>query len=72
VLLCQKSPIHSCVCVLSVDMWKKIHALSFCHDVPRMTGFLRLGLYKGKKRYSRRHLGVFGTEKKDVYVCMRV
>jgi len=73
VLLCQKFPIHSCVCVLSVDMWKKIHALSFCHDigdVPRMTGFLRLGLYKGKKkRFSRRHLGVFGTEKKDVYVC---
>jgi len=76
VLLCQKSPIHSCVCVLSVGMWKKIHALSFCHDigdVPRMTGFLRLGLYKGKKkRFSRRHLGVFGTEKKDVYVCMCV
>lgn len=76
VLLCQKFPIHSCVCVLSVDMWKKIHALSFCHDigdVPRMTGFLRLGLYKGKKkRFSRRHLGVFGTEKKDVYVCMCV
>jgi len=51
---------------------EEIHALSLCHDVPRMTGFLRLGLYKGKKRYSRRHLGVFGTEKKDVYVCMRV
>ena len=52
-LLCQKSPIHSCVCVLSVGMWKKIHALSFCHDigdVPRMTGFLRLVLYKEKKK----------------------
>ena len=71
-LLCQKFPIHSCVWVLSVDMWKKIHALSFCHDigdVPRMTGFLRLGLYKGKKKDLADVTWGCSVPKRKTYMC---